>query len=395
MELQNINKKKHSIFSCFNLYTLCISYAYSEYLYNHFGFHSTILWRETVLKLPLSVLENYEGDIKTIPVSHIMNDHNTNKFSKLRHLKKEKKLRKHFLLTYFSINTGADILFVFKDNTMYDIEIIKFYRKFSKGKIVLIEEGNGIYESSLGFETFHKKIKRFILGLPKETSKDQGQSKLWDYVICKYPDLFNKTNNRDIVLQQSKIFDSKYLTKFFKLFQINQTANINFDFIYFSQPLSESGLITNNQEIQTINTILANIPSNKKVGIKLHQRENCNKFEDVVKKFPNVEILGQLLQSLPGEIIYFYLKPILLTPFSSVATNILFQDPSATIILLYKYFPLPGKTNIEVEKLFNGRNVLTNLEEYSLIKMVNKTKNGANTDTLALDEIIQIFSRGL
>ena len=392
MELQNINKKKHSIFSCFNLYTLCISYAYSEYLYNHFGFHSTILWRDTVLKLPHSILENYEGDIKTIPVSPITNDHNTNKFSKLRHLKKEKKLRKHFLLKYFSINTGTDILFVFKDNSMYDIEIIRFYRKFSKGKIVLIEEGNGIYESSRGFETFHNKIKRFILDLPKETSKAQGQSKLWDFVICKYPELFNKTNNRDIVLQQSKIFDSKYLTKFFKLFPINQTANKNFDIIYFSQPLSEDGHISKEQEIQGLNTIFNNIPLELHVGIKLHPREERNKFDTLVKKFPNIELLDQIFQDLPGEMLYFFSKPILLTPFSSVATNILFQDPGSVVIILYKYFPLLEKTQSEIEKVFYCKNILMSLEEGWVRKKRVVIEKETNGEAPVFNEIKQIFN---
>lgn len=389
-----MNIKKNIVFSCYNLYTFYVSFAYSEYLKEFFQLNSTLIWRNTISQLPDNLLVNWNGTVEILP-SFTINDNRWRKNSVVRKTWHENKCINKFLNKFSATNDKIDFVFIFKDNCFYDIKIVKFFKFKSKAKIVLIEEGNGIYTSSCKKILLGNEIKRLILGLPKETLYGQGQSNLWDYVICKYPELFNKTNNRDIVLQQSKIFDSKYLTKFLKSFQINQTVNKNFDCIYFSQPLSESGLITNNQEIQAINTILASLPTNKKIGIKLHQRENCNKFDEVIKKFPNVEILDQILQSLPGEMIYFYFKPILLTPFSSVATNILFQDPNATIILLYKYFSLPGKTNIEVEKLFNGKKVLTNLEEYFFTKIVNEPKNGAHTDTPALDEIIQIFSRGL
>lgn len=392
MELQQIYKKKEIVFSCFNLYTLYISFVYSEYLREYFGFHSTIIWRGTILKLPPNLHASWNVTIASIPIFSKMNGYVPSKVATFINIHTNKGNVKKILYAHFEVVKNAGLLVVFKDNNYLDIEVIRFFKKYSEAKIVLVEEGNGLYASSCGQIPVRTKLIKLVLGLPKETSYAQGQSNLWDYVICKYPDLFSKTKKREAILQQSNVFCKKYMVSFLKLFSNNQTINHDCDCIYFSQPLSEDGLVSKEQEMQGMSTIFDNIPLELHVGIKLHQREKRNKFDELVKKFPNIEILDPIFQDLPGEIMYNYSKPILLTPFSSVATNIMFQDLDAVVILLYKYFPLPEKTLSEIEKVFRGKTVLTGLEECGFRKRQLDTEKEDIVTTPVFNEIIQIVN---
>lgn len=390
-----MNQAKTVVFECFNSYTLYVSWVYAAILHDVYGFQSNLIWRETIFKLPESIKTNWpSGQIYSIPINQRktikwfpkMLSPVINYLGYMREIINTKKT----IRSYFKISHYPKLLFIFKDNTIYDVEIIKKFKKLSNLKVVLIEEGAGIYSDILSQPFSLQKSLKKLLGIPKEVFFAQGQSKLYDYVICRFPNKFNKVSNRTQIIQQSNIFVYKYSKIFIEFFAGKEAIHQHYDCIYFSQPISEEGAIVPNankieSEIEVLKTIFSVIPSTISVGIKNHPLENKNKFDEIVDLFPNVSLLEDRLQMIPGELLYLIFKPIVLTPYSSLAMNLYALSRNIKIILLYKYFPLQLRTIKQVEKTFKGINSYELVDVEELCKD-NESRNLSNSN-LTFDDL--------
>jgi hypothetical protein len=239
-------------------------------------------------------------------------------------------------------------LVVFKDNEKMESTFIEEFKKFSNGKgsVVLIEEGIGLYLKSnqpqkLGYKY---KILQKIFGLSKYflNNYPQGYNPLVDKIVCSDVEKLNQIKGREglRIISQKGIFTFDNAEFFlvnilgYKMCQINVYKS--FKVVYLTQPTQEIGLTEENEEkiIKKLSQILG-----EKIIIKRHQRDNrIIKYKDNSKIFD----FENEMSNIPFECIYSIMdSPIIVTFYSSAYANVLEDNPTAKVLLLYKLLNNP------------------------------------------------------
>jgi Alpha-2,8-polysialyltransferase (POLYST) len=244
-------------------------------------------------------------------------------------------------------------VYLFVDTNPINQLIISKLHGYAK-KIVLIEEGIGLYRDNFKINDIFKKIiGKLIFGNSYEKLRRVGEYKYIDVISCKYPYLLNLkqrkkqivSNNEYSVLKSLEYID-KYIHK------------IDADYIFVSQPLNEDGLVSKDKYLNFLEDVINTINSKgKKIAIKMHPREIPEKFQ-----FINKQLQFKLIENkIPLELLLIGSKAKVLTVFSSVAFNVS-QDLNIESVLLYKL--LKFEPNIPNQLLLlDNIKVLSDLEE--------------------------------
>lgn len=246
-------------------------------------------------------------------------------------------------------------LVVFKDNDLIESTIIDRFLRLTKrkGTVVLIEEGLGLYEKKqkgkirisgkmIVFQKIFRLSNYFLYYLP------QGFNPKVNIVICNDRKKFLEKNNRKglIVQEQKNIFTREKTRYFLEDLLSYDLEKINFreiKLVYLTQPLSGK----ERENINEWNIIkLLTECSQKKLLIKRHPRDyNVNHSSN-----KNVFELPKKYNSIPFECLYTLMDdPIIITYYSSAYKNLLNENKSAKILLLYKLL-----NNHRINKLMDG-----------------------------------------
>ena len=137
-------------------------------------------------------------------------------------------------------------MFVFNDNEPITNRIIRELSKYDNNKIIIIEEGIGIYEKTncekLNFKQKIRLVFTWILGSPMQY-KAVGESDFISYAVVGDVELYNKLDKaqKQIVIKQNKIAIYSQADQF--LNRIGMSCNIYMDYpviyiclLYTSEP---------------------------------------------------------------------------------------------------------------------------------------------------------------
>lgn len=239
-------------------------------------------------------------------------------------------------------------LYTFLDNNLLNQILINWSNKNNCGKIILLEDGIGLYRKLRKNSVVKKcgilsSIKLALLKLIDVNYSNiyQGENYKVDIIYCSRPDL----------LQNSKCRSINEIVKERK-FKLNVDKE-SFQYLIITQPLSEDNEISVNMEKDFYIDLINRIEPNMTIGVKLHPRESRYKYE-YLKQFNNVKILDK--SDIPFEMLaeYIEMKNILTISSSSVLN---FVRDDVNIVFLYRCIGLKNEKEYSVIELFNGENV--------------------------------------
>lgn len=317
-----------AIFICYNYLTLYK--ALYTIKHNYKDNETIIIFRETVSPIP--------KNLKTY--TKVYNINKSKMFSnkiidKLRIIKKTVEIIKKETVNIDNID-----FIVFKDNELIESTLIEKVKKLDikSKKILLIEEGLGIYEKEAKQEKRNLKIllKNKVLNFFDYHiyDKPQGYNPLVDEIICSDDKLLKKIKgelNLNI-FKHSNMFSQEEVM-FFVVNILGYELSIfekykNYEVVFLSQPLKEIGIT--DRENKRIFSVL----SLKPCLIKRHPRESDELY---VSSNKNIVELDNKLNEIPFECLYtMFNSPIVITYFSSSYKNILMNHSNAKVISLYK-----------------------------------------------------------
>ena len=384
-------------FYCFNYYSLYVSYVYTIELKKKYFIECNLIWRNNIFELPEGAHKIWDTIIEL----------NFKKYKKNYSIKIINKLINYFVLNIFTykiatynalkktnFNYKNMSLLVFKDDNIYDIIMIDYMKKHGCKNVVLIEEGLRLYlhekNEVSNYKGYIIKLIYSLTKVSKNIFSSQGENKKTDVILCKEPEKLPNYKKKDKkIAKQSNLFSKKYAISFLNDIFNYKFINKKIDIIYITQPLSEDGLTSKDNEINAMETILDKIDSSFKVGIKLHPRENRKKYQEIIKKYKNVSLIDNELQKLPAELMFFiYNQPKIITPFSSVVTNLKKADNNADIALIYKLYNFNEDYENELD------NILSDFKEDIITKNTSeikiKTKCIDNQDNNVNEELHEI-----
>jgi hypothetical protein len=402
-------------FLCYNYYTFYVSYLYAKnlkkkgykcllYLYEYEISFSDIneeFWDEIIYIQP----NNYKVPIRTKLISNIKASSHGN-------------IRRYY--GYFGVQelkrsvnvTNKNILIVYKDNDAIFASAIEGFKLITKnhGEVVLIEEGMALYvkgkkRGPLYGNRILLQILRLIFGISfyGKGGLKQGYHPEINILIAKDIENLDHTQleNKLIIPQSKSLFTQQNIDLFIKEalkndFNSSNVAQLEFDYFYVGQPLSNDNICSIKDEILLLEKIFSNIPTHKNVVIKPHPRDDLKKYIGIKEKFKNVTVLEGKIAHLPAEIVFGMLsgRPIVLTPFSSAYKTIFENYITSNIYLLFKLLRnemLDGMIcdNIDI----NDRIMIPNDdEEYKKLIQVGAVSNNVATVTIKeIEEEIEML----
>ncbi|MFW6015949.1 MAG: hypothetical protein ACOCRK_05890 [bacterium] len=376
------------IFICYNYLTL---YKAMFLIKNRYKKYScTIIYREIVAKAPVGINKICNVFIikKSIGgIYHAM----VSLFPRLRNFIEKAMIAKRTCeILKKEIKKDKDnILVVFKDNEMIEATIIKYFVKNTnnKRKVILVEEGIGLYNNSNKKEENRLvyKILYKLFGLSKYSLQNfsQGYHPFIDKIICGNPDLFReKKKRRNIPIEKEiNVFNKTdciyFIKKIVKISPAKISRYFSSKYVYVTQPLSKDGIIDKEQELVFEKDIINLFLNKDKLLIKKHPRDD-KKYNSFIEK--GAQIFDQNYSAVPFECLYFAMKnPIIITVHSSVYKNILDVNNNAPVILLYRLIVdyieknKTYKINQEIDKIEydNQKNVFIPKTQSELLKWLD------------------------
>ncbi|MCG5102600.1 polysialyltransferase family glycosyltransferase [Oceanobacillus alkalisoli] len=360
-----------NIFVCYNYLTLY------KAIYNirHYqqGNKNVIIYRNLVSKLPSNTKKYFnvtEFMIGNSGVSSIFPKKYINEFRKISLTKKISS----FIKREVSGDEPAN-LFVYKDNEKIESTIIETFKYVTrgKGKVILTEEGIGLYG-----ELVHTKRKigllsmlaQRLLGLSEFSLKKypQGYNPNVDKVVCSNRDQFNKIKGRKelTIYEQKNIFNKENVEYFVKdilgINHLDYELYSKLNYVYLTQPLKDI-----NVSIDEEKKILESLSINSCEGIliKRHPRDKLER--DFGVNSETHELKGRL-NNIPFECFFPFMgNPIMLSCNSSACFNILADNPNANVILLHKIMKRKVSNNVIERIKHHGVYIPNDLEELNKV----------------------------
>ena len=240
------------------------------------------------------------------------------------------------IYSYFNRLSNCN-LFVFNDNEPITNRIIRELSKYDNNKIIIIEEGIGIYEKTncekLNFKQKIRLVFTWILGSPMQY-KAVGESDFISYAVVGDVELYNKLDKaqKQIVIKQNKIAIYSQADQF--LNRIGMSCNIYMDYpvIYIGQPISEYGEMLDCEE-EYISKLI-NIFG--KILIKPHPRDLKGKYDKLIKNHKDCKVMSHELSPLPFESLIGALNvEVVISINSSVGVNIAKTFPKIQCVFTY------------------------------------------------------------
>lgn len=222
-------------------------------------------------------------------------------------------LKHRFFNRLISSNISFDNIYIPSD---INLALQAIYSNIHYEKLIIFEEGGTLLYYLNRKQYFFKKLLlntfRLLIGLKIRhhilSSKDINQAFLF------FPEFYEKKFHFPIIDLSEKISD--YISKN-QLIELDY-KDINPDFIFLSQPLTQDGYCKDNLELKILRSFIDE-NTFKKVVIKLHPRDNKERYIDL---FPDVHFITS---STPYQLLHFSLNPMYIGSYFSSA---LFSVPS-------------------------------------------------------------------
>lgn len=227
------------------------------------------------------------------------------------------------IYSYFHNATNCN-LFIFNDNEPITNRVMRELNKNKKNRIIIIEEGIGIYETTkrekLNFKQKIRLLLTWILGSPMQY-KAIGESDCLSYSIVGDVDLYKRLNKaqHQIVIKQSKNIIYSQANIFLNKLGLSCDEYLDYRIIYMGQPINEYGTLDKNEK-HYINILMDVFD---KVLIKPHPRDAKGKYNEIVRKHRNCKVMKDELSVLPFESLIGALNvEVLISINSSAGVNI-------------------------------------------------------------------------
>ena len=256
----------------------------------------------------------------------------------------------------------ANTLYVFLDQDMYMPTLIEWFKKKENNKVILLEEGLGLYSlpsdnKTVGRSNNIKKYLCHLLGINPYCFYNSiiGMNKNIDAVYCSSPGDFQRTNKlNDIpICYEGNIFNRSNLNSFFSYFSVEpEDLGIieSADFIFLTQPILE---YISEEEYETLIIDILNIL--KKYGnivIKKHPRDNYN-YQNILDD--QVFVCDDAINQIPFELISQYASSARMITFSTSCCNNIASKKKS----IFLYNLVPSDKFIEISKgiIFSNNNI--------------------------------------
>lgn len=227
---------------------------------------------------------------------------------------------------YILANKHENVLVCFSDQNEFVISVINMLKKHANNIVCMVEEGNATYELHRSERPpLYSLIARTLFGFKK--GGFIGHTGMVDSWVVRHPSLLPEEKSAAaVVIRQNNIFlDEEWLDQL-KFLWSNRISDIGQYkdkrvILWIGGPLEAVG-IKNEEELLWFKEIVDAIQNDYVVLIKLHPRENVEKFAGLVDH-PAVQIVGDDLQWIPLEFLVGAIHPeIILTVSSSAAFHI-------------------------------------------------------------------------
>lgn len=300
-------------------------------------------------------------------------------------------LKRLSLLYKFLKKMSKVFILVYDDNDPFTQTIIE---DFGMNKnVVLLEEGMGTY-TMLDYNDasycFLQKIAYRIFGISCRKSYI-GHSPQIKYIIAKEPKMIDKrkVQCRKVIKANNMFLDTAFISEcrlefgFDKMF----TLDLNYDYyLYLGGPISEKH-ISEEEEVKLISTISEMLSSKEKIVIKLHPRENINKYNSLIGN--NKVIILDLNNKnwIPVEFIAKFINPVcILTVISTAAHTLTTIGIKAKICYLLNCLQHNDK-EVFLSKVVYGKNSfqLSSPNDIAKIKKIDYIEQHMNKDNNDLD----------
>lgn len=141
------------------------------------------------------------------------------------------------------------------------------------GKVILIEEGIGLYRDIKKRHEFVFKIfGKILFGHKFENIKRIGESKSVEQIICRNPSLLSSKQHMKEV-GKLDIIDFESLKN-----KLSNLKEVEENIWFIGQPLVEDGILKEKEYLEIVNKIKDKNPN---LIIKPHPRENINKYNSI------------------------------------------------------------------------------------------------------------------
>lgn len=320
---------EYAYFVVLTTYQLYVADVYANYIAENY--------KNVTIKIFMVGMENFDIGETNYEIIKIP-DMNKSKWSRL--IQRLVWAGRLFFTTpiyrYFH-NINSCNLFVFNDNEPITNKIIRMIKKSKTNKVIIIEEGIGMYEKTVCQKLNVKQRCRLffttVLGSPMQY-KAVGESKYISYAIVGDADLYrglDKAKNQ-IVLEQSKKYIYSQASNFLRILGLSCEEYKDFYVIYIGQPMNENGLMTFEEE-DYINKLIRFFD---RILIKPHPRDYEGKYDRFCKGNNSCRVMDATLSILPFESIIASLDvKIVISMTSSAGVNIARTFPNIRSVFTY------------------------------------------------------------
>lgn len=297
----------------------------------------------------------------------------------------------------FRDNPNDNAVFLFNDTTRLTDKIVYEFGKKGKNRIILVEEGTGTYHYNILKQDLKTRFGNILCG--QKVEPYIGANPYIDTVFARnineLPDY--QTNGRTIIQQNQLFYDSKWVKKMISVVKstidsYTKSAE-NKVALWIGEPLSPD-LISTEVENEALDLIFKKITKEHVVLVKMHPREDRNKYDAFSEKY-NIKIIDdQSLSWFPVEILANAINPdVVLTPLSSALNGIV---SSIRAIYCYKLFKIDTSNPI-ITEIINRRDntyIINDREELDAIVDKGIMRAGISKDSeLNSDQDIRFIQK--
>ncbi|MDE0582100.1 alpha-2,8-polysialyltransferase family protein [Planococcus sp. A6] len=275
-------------------------------------------------------------------------------------------------------------LYVFKDYDFVNQTLIEYAENMGK-EVTLLEDGLGLYTSVYKKGLIEKEniIKRILFEYPKEKILSLGINSKVDTILATSPNSLPQEVKKDKKIKELN-FNAFNLTRINKVlsyfeevenFSLPEIDDSKITIMYISQPFSELGILTIEEESEVLNELYYFFQENKKYNflLKPHPGEKQNKYEKF-EKSENVTVYKK--SYLPAELVPLSIRIDAVLHVSSSSCHYINHWYNIQVLSLYKLFFRESKDDKLLDKLreiYEAKMVGTYDELESNLKILRKT----------------------
>lgn len=213
------------------------------------------------------------------------------------------------------------------------------------GKVYIVEEGIGLYrDTKKRHEILFKCVGKILFGYTFQNVKRIGESKYTDVIICQEREKLSD-------LQKTKEVSPMYPIDFSALASEVGIQRYYCRNWFIGQPLVEDGVITNEEYIGFLRTLICNDLLDSELMIKPHPREKIEKYRALQKMYA-VKICS--IKEIPVELLIDNSRQTIVYTLYSSAVRNFSNVKNVEVRVMFK--KVPKITNIS-ESLFEGKGI--------------------------------------